>query len=106
MRFLLKLYFSCVLATSANVASQRLSGQKDLKLNTVVAYGGFGLLFGGPVPHYFYMMLEKLISKDVKFRQYLIFLMERLTFAPFYQFLSLYFLARFEVRIYCYLLVD
>lgn len=87
---------SCVLATSANLASQRLSGQKEIKLNTLCAYGGFGLLFGGPVPHYFYLMLEKLVSKDVKFRQYLIFLMERLTFAPLYQFLSLYFLARFE----------
>lgn len=58
-------------------------------------------MFGGAVPHYFYLMLEKLVSKDVKFRQYLIFLMERLTFAPLYQFLSLYFLARFEVTRKC-----
>lgn len=88
---------SCILATSANVTSQRIAGAKKLNQQSVFAYGLFGIIFGGTVPHYFYQTVERLFSHDLRFRKFFLFLAERLTFAPFYQLLSLYFLSIFEV---------
>nr|NP_001303378.1 uncharacterized protein Dmel_CG7970, isoform C [Drosophila melanogaster]ALI30450.1 uncharacterized protein Dmel_CG7970, isoform C [Drosophila melanogaster] len=87
---------ACVLATSANVTSQRLAGAKTLNQQSVFAYGLFGLIFGGSVPHYFYTTVERLFSQDVRFRRFFLFLSERLVYAPIYQALSLFFLALFE----------
>lgn len=87
---------SCLLATSANVTSQRIAGAKKLNQHSVFAYGLFGILFGGTVPHYFYQTVERLFS-DLRFKKFFLFLSERLAFAPFYQLLSLYFLSIFEV---------
>ncbi|XP_034108362.1 peroxisomal membrane protein 2 [Drosophila sulfurigaster albostrigata] len=87
---------ACFLATSANVTSQRISGAKTLNQHSVFAYGVFGLIFGGTVPHYFYQIVERLFSHDLRFRKFFIFLSERFAFAPLYQFLSLYFLSIFE----------
>ncbi|KAL7732055.1 hypothetical protein ACLKA6_015817 [Drosophila palustris] len=84
------------LATTANVTSQRISGAKKLNQHSVFAYGLFGLIFGGTVPHYFYQIVERLFSHDLRFRKFFLFLSERLAFAPLYQFLSLYFLSLFE----------
>ncbi|KAH8390739.1 hypothetical protein KR215_001248, partial [Drosophila sulfurigaster] len=90
---------ACFLATSANVTSQRISGAKTLNQHSVFAYGVFGLIFGGTVPHYFYQIVERLFSHDLRFRKFFIFLSERFAFAPLYQFLSLYFLSIFEVSL-------
>ncbi|EDV50202.1 peroxisomal membrane protein 2 isoform X1 [Drosophila erecta] len=87
---------ACVLATSANVTSQRLAGAKTLNQHSVFAYGLYGLIFGGSVPHYFYTTVERLISQDVRFRRFFLFLSERLVYAPIYQALSLFFLTLFE----------
>ncbi|KAH8251092.1 hypothetical protein KR026_010278, partial [Drosophila bipectinata] len=87
---------ACVLATSANVTSQRLAGAKTLNQHSVFAYGLFGLIFGGSVPHYFYTTVERLFSHDLRFRRFFLFLSERLVYAPTYQALSLFFLALFE----------
>ncbi|XP_017135693.1 peroxisomal membrane protein 2 [Drosophila miranda] len=87
---------ACILATSANVTSQRLAGAKKLNQNSAFAYGLFGLLFGGSVPHYFYQTVERLFSHDLRFRKFFLFLSERLVYAPIYQALSLYFLTLFE----------
>ncbi|XP_064541687.1 peroxisomal membrane protein 2 [Drosophila montana] len=87
---------ACFLATSANVTSQRLAGAKKLNQHSVFAYGLFGLIFGGTVPHYFYQTVERLFSHDLRFRKFFLFLSERLAYAPFYQLLSLYFLSIFE----------
>lgn len=87
---------SSVLAASANFTAQRMAGQKKINKNSLLAYALFGFIFGGTVPHYFYKTIERLFSKDMKFRRFFQFLSERLIFAPFYQFLSLYFLSRFE----------
>ncbi|KAH8395276.1 hypothetical protein KR222_005218, partial [Zaprionus bogoriensis] len=87
---------ACLLATSANVTSQRIAGAKQLNQQSVFAYGLFGLIFGGTIPHYFYQTVERLFSHDLRFRKFFLFLAERLTFAPVYQLLSLYFLSIFE----------
>lgn len=87
---------SAVIATSANYASQRMSGCKTISQKTLLAYGSFGLLFGGTVPHYFYQIIEKIFPHGMPYRNIIVFLAERLMFAPFYQALSLYFLSRFE----------
>jgi len=77
-----------------------LAGAKTLNQQSVFAYGLFGLIFGGSVPHYFYTTVERLFSQDVRFRRFFLFLSERLVYAPIYQALSLFFLALFEVRIH------
>ncbi|XP_055843670.1 peroxisomal membrane protein 2 [Episyrphus balteatus] len=87
---------SAVLATSANYTSQRIAGNKTISQKALLAYGSFGLLFGGTVPHFFYQMVEKIFPHKMPLRKILVFLAERLIFAPFYQALSLYFLSRFE----------
>jgi peroxisomal membrane protein 2 len=87
---------SCVIATSANFTSQKLSGCKSIDQDSLVAYGLYGLFFGGTLPHYFYTMIERVIPQDIKFRKLIQFLLERFTFTPFSQVISLYFLSRFE----------
>ena len=56
----------------------------------------FSLLFGGTLPHYFYAFMERVLDQDLKFRKLIQFAMERLLFAPIFQGVSLYSLARFE----------
>lgn len=87
---------SAVLATSASYASQRIAGNRTISQKALIAYGSFGLLFGGTVPHFFYQLIDKIFPHKMPYRKILVFLAERLLFAPFYQALSLYFLSRFE----------
>ncbi|XP_037940190.1 peroxisomal membrane protein 2 [Teleopsis dalmanni] len=87
---------SGVLAASACYTSQRISGQKKVNQHSVLAYALFGFIFGGSIPHYFYQAMERLLNENIKFRRFILFLSERIIFAPFYQALSLYSLSRFE----------
>uniref|UniRef100_A0A6M2DDT3 Putative conserved plasma membrane protein n=1 Tax=Xenopsylla cheopis TaxID=163159 RepID=A0A6M2DDT3_XENCH len=88
---------SCVIASSGNLASQLVAGNKNVSLESIGAFGLFGLLFGGPVPHYFYKTLEELMPANGSNGRIITkFLIERLLYTPFYQVLSLYTLARFE----------
>lgn len=48
------------------------------------------------MPHFFYTFLERIFDEDMKFKRFLQFAMERLLFAPVFQGVSLYTLARFE----------
>lgn len=64
------------------------------------------LLFGGPVPHFFYESLESTFPENSSKMVFLKFGIERLLFTPFYQFLSLYVLSRFEVSIYVYKIIN
>lgn len=89
---------SSALAASANYTAQRIAGQRKVNQESVLAYGLFGLIFGGTVPHYFYQTVERLFKRDMKFRRFFQFLSERLVFAPFYQLVSLYFLSIFEMN--------
>uniref|UniRef100_A0A1L8D9Y3 Putative conserved plasma membrane protein n=1 Tax=Nyssomyia neivai TaxID=330878 RepID=A0A1L8D9Y3_9DIPT len=87
---------SCVIATTGNIVSQKISGSSSINPHSVFAYGLFGLIFGGTLPHYFYTFIERIFSDELKFRRFYQFLLERLTFTPIFQIFSLYFLSRFE----------
>lgn len=91
-----KAYTSCILASLGNISSQCIAGNKKIDWNSVKAFALFGLLFGGTVPHYFFMFLERVVGKLSKNPVLIKLAIERLMYAPFYQFLSLYMLARFE----------
>ncbi|CAD0196995.1 unnamed protein product [Chrysodeixis includens] len=87
---------SCVVGTAGSIASQLVAGD-NIKLDPVLAFGLYGLLFGGTIPHYFYDLVERLFPEDVvafPLAKKLIF--ERLIYAPIMQAFSLYTLARFE----------
>lgn len=86
---------SCVIATSANYCSQKIGGVKKVNTDTLVAYGLFGLIFTGPVSHFFYQWLDR-ITQDRRFKQMLMLLGERALFVPAISALSLYFITRFE----------
>ncbi|XP_011645170.1 PXMP2/4 family protein 3 [Pogonomyrmex barbatus] len=82
---------SCVIAALGNVVSQKLSGARHLNEDSVLAFALFGLLFGGPVPHYFYTYIRLLVNHPLG-----ILLIERLVYTPCFQALALYLLAIFE----------
>ncbi|XP_011873851.1 PREDICTED: PXMP2/4 family protein 3 [Vollenhovia emeryi] len=82
---------SCIIAALGNVASQKLSGAKQLNEDSVLAFALFGLLFGGPVPHYFYTYVRLFVKQPLG-----ILLIERLIYTPCFQALALYLLAIFE----------
>uniref|UniRef100_A0A2M4AMJ7 Putative conserved plasma membrane protein n=1 Tax=Anopheles triannulatus TaxID=58253 RepID=A0A2M4AMJ7_9DIPT len=88
---------SCVIASSANLASQKLTGAKQLNTDSVLAYGLFGLIFTGPLSHFFYGWLDR-VTNDARFKKLLMLLGERLFFAPTITALSLYFISRFEYK--------
>ncbi|XP_055315453.1 peroxisomal membrane protein 2 [Sitodiplosis mosellana] len=87
---------SCVLASSANVVSQKLMGHKEINQQSLFAYALFGLLFGGSMPHYFYKIMEKTLVGRTKLNQILFFACERLIYTPLFQALSLFCLSIFE----------
>ncbi|XP_033224964.1 peroxisomal membrane protein 2 [Belonocnema kinseyi] len=82
---------SCVFATLGNLISQKLSGAKYLNQDSLVAFALFGLLIGGPVPHYFYMYAQRYLKHPMG-----LLLVERLLYTPGFLALALYMLARFE----------
>lgn len=88
---------SCVIASSANVVSQKLGGVKQLNTESVLAYGLFGLIFTGPLSHFFYSWLDR-VTNDSRFKKLLMVLGERALFAPTITALSLYFISRFECK--------
>ncbi|XP_058053964.1 PXMP2/4 family protein 3 [Anopheles bellator] len=88
---------SCVIASSANLVSQKLAGAKELNTDSVMAYGLFGLIFTGPLSHFFYSWLDR-VTNDTRFKKILMLLGERALFAPALTALSLYFISRFEYK--------
>ncbi|XP_066599902.1 PXMP2/4 family protein 3 [Prorops nasuta] len=82
---------SCVIAALGNYVSQHIVGVKKISEDSILAFGLFGLLFGGPLPHYFYQYVFKLVKNP-----YGVLLIERLIYTPCFQALSLYLLSRFE----------
>ncbi|XP_053674814.1 PXMP2/4 family protein 3 [Anopheles nili] len=88
---------SCVIASSANLVSQKLAGVKELNKDSVMAYGLFGLIFTGPLSHFFYSWLDR-ITNDTRFKKLFMVLGERALFAPIITGLSLYFISRFEYK--------
>ncbi|XP_048412223.1 peroxisomal membrane protein 2 isoform X1 [Stegostoma tigrinum] len=100
--FLLKKYpvltksiTSGVLSGLGNVLSQIMEQRgkdpnvKNLTFDGPVRFGVFGLVFTGPLSHYFYHYLDKLIPSNVPYSQIKRLLLDRLMFAPL--FLALFF---------------
>ncbi|XP_072944013.1 peroxisomal membrane protein 2 [Epargyreus clarus] len=87
---------SCVVGAAGSAASQLVAGD-TLKLDPILAFAVYGLLFGGTIPHYFYEFVERVFPEEVvAFPLAKKLLFERLIFAPCMQAFSLYTLARFE----------
>ncbi|KAL0124950.1 hypothetical protein PUN28_006665 [Cardiocondyla obscurior] len=82
---------SCIIAALGNVAAQKLAGARKLNEDSVLAFALFGLLFGGPVPHYFYTYVRLFVKNPLG-----ILLIERLLYTPCFQALALYCLTVFE----------
>ncbi|XP_045474356.1 peroxisomal membrane protein PMP22 [Harmonia axyridis] len=85
-----------LIAAGGNYASQFLAGKKVINNQTILAYGAFGLLFGGTIPHFFYLGLDNLISEEAGMAVVKRFLVERIIYTPLFQAFFLYMLARFE----------
>ncbi|XP_034182380.1 peroxisomal membrane protein 2 [Osmia lignaria lignaria] len=86
---------SCIIATLGNFISQKISGVKRLNQDSLLAFALFGLLFGGPAPHYFYTFMQPLLKNPL-----ILLLVERLLYTPCYQALALYMIALFEGNTY------
>jgi len=84
------------LAASANLASQQIAGCKQINHDSIVAYGLFGLTFGGSLPHYFYQIMERILTSQKGLKPLLFFATERLIYTPMFQAISLYALAILE----------
>lgn len=61
------------------------------------AYGLFGLVFGGTMPHYFYKYAEQLLANAGKAKLFYLLFLQQCIYTPLYQLISLYTLSRFEV---------
>ncbi|KAI4501836.1 hypothetical protein M0802_003171 [Mischocyttarus mexicanus] len=82
---------SCIINTLGNLIQQKLSGNKFIDEDKLIAFGLFGLLLGGTVPHFFYSYTNFLIKYPFTF-----LLIERFIYTPCFQALTLYALARLE----------
>ena len=82
---------SCIIAVAGNYLSQRISGVKHVNKDSLLAFALFGLLFGGPVPHYFYMYIHPLVKNPL-----MLLAIERCLYMPCFQALALYMLALLE----------
>ncbi|XP_044754665.1 peroxisomal membrane protein PMP22 [Coccinella septempunctata] len=85
-----------LIAAGGNYASQFLAGKKVINNQTILAYGAFGLLFGGTIPHFFYLGLDHMVSDEAAMATIKRFLIERIIYTPLFQAFFLYMLARFE----------
>ncbi|KAJ1530748.1 hypothetical protein ONE63_005602 [Megalurothrips usitatus] len=89
---------SAVIYVLGNFTSQRISGAKAIDRNSLLAFGAYGLLFGGSIPHYFFQWLEWLIPGTSKLALVKQILVQRLLFTPLYQLFTLYTISRLEGR--------
>lgn len=67
----------------------------DVKNSTVILVSS-RLLFGGTIPHYFYMFLERAVPEEASFVIAKKLFLERLIYSPLYQAFTLYIIARLE----------
>ncbi|XP_076386740.1 PXMP2/4 family protein 3 isoform X1 [Megachile rotundata] len=90
---------SCIIASLGNFMSQKISGAKYLNQDSLLAFALFGLIFGGPLPHYFYTYVQPFLKNPLS-----LLLVERCLYTPCYQALALYMIALFEVQSFTYYL--
>ncbi|XP_077288954.1 peroxisomal membrane protein 2 [Arctopsyche grandis] len=88
---------SCVIAASANLSSQLVSGERRINIDSIIAFAAFGLFFGGTLPHYFFDALERVFpAREIRFGVLRQLLIERLCYTPLFQSFSIYVVSRFE----------
>ena len=89
---------SAVIYILGNYTSQRIAGAKAIDQTSLLAFGGYGLLFGGSIPHYFFEFLEWLVPGTSTVATVKQLLFQRLIFTPLYQLFTLYTISRMEGR--------
>lgn len=82
---------SCIIAILGNVLHQKISGRGRIDKDMLLAFGLFGLIFGGPAPHYFYAFVQPYVRNPV-----MLLAIERLVYTPCFHALALYVLSRFK----------
>ncbi|KAK0078255.1 hypothetical protein PV325_002773 [Microctonus aethiopoides] len=82
---------SLVTATFGNFVAQRITGANKINQDSLIAFGLFGLLFGGPVPYFFYKYIRLFVKNRLG-----ILVVERVVYTPLFEALSLYMLPRLE----------
>lgn len=87
---------SFVIATLGNYTAQRLSGVRSINQDTLVAFGLYGLLFGGSIPHFFFKLLSKIVTSEGPYAPFQMLLIERLLLMPLFAGFSLYTISRME----------
>ncbi|XP_065224031.1 peroxisomal membrane protein 2 [Planococcus citri] len=87
---------SCFISAFGNLIAQYIGGAKMIDQDSVIAFGLFGLMFGGPVPHFFYQFLDKVVPYNSKHAVFKKLFIERLLFTPFYQYFVLYTISRLQ----------
>lgn len=87
---------SAIIASGGNLAAQRIAGVKYLDTNSFLAYGIYGLLFGGTIPHYFYGWMERAVPEEAAFNLIKKLILERLIYSPLYTAFTQYMISRLE----------
>ncbi|KZC13271.1 PREDICTED: peroxisomal membrane protein 2 [Dufourea novaeangliae] len=82
---------SCIINSLGNLLAQKISGAKTINRESLLAFAMFGLIIGGPVPHYFHSLVHPFVKNPL-----MVLLIERCLYTPCFQVLTLYMLAVFE----------
>ncbi|KAK0174418.1 hypothetical protein PV327_010187 [Microctonus hyperodae] len=82
---------SLITAAFGNFVAQRITEANKINQDSLIAFGLFGLLFGGPVPYFFYKYIHLFVKNRLG-----ILAVERIVYTPLFEALSLYMLPRLE----------
>ncbi|XP_064110616.1 peroxisomal membrane protein 2-like [Macrobrachium nipponense] len=87
---------SAITCALGEILSQLITKQPKISLQSASRYAVFGFVVTGPLAHYFYKFLEKVVPPTSKGASLKRLLLDRLGFAPLLLLLSLYVLSRME----------
>ncbi|XP_068246130.1 peroxisomal membrane protein 2 [Palaemon carinicauda] len=87
---------SAITCALGDILSQLITKQPKVNWKSASRYAAFGFVVTGPLAHYFYKLLEKLVPPTSRGASLKRLLVDRLGFAPFLLLLSLYLLSRME----------
>lgn len=87
---------SACTAALGDFLGQLITKQPKTNLISMARYASFGFVVTGPLAHYFYKMLDKIVPPTAYGAALKRLLVDRFTFAPLVLLLSLYILSRLE----------
>ncbi|KAJ7386947.1 Mpv17 / PMP22 [Desmophyllum pertusum] len=93
------LFDSAVTAGLANIVSQKIvkRGKSELvEYRSVIAFSTFGFCVSGPLIHYFYERLDKIIPRKAPYAKYKRLLVDRGLFSPLFLLVFFYTVAILE----------